>query len=260
MEIGFAGYRNQNSGQSQAINKGWRQTQGEIITWLNADDLLAPDAVLRAVDALSANPELGGVYGDCTYVSKDGVAVVKYPVQPYNYDLLVCATENFIPQPGTFLLRSVVERAGNLDESLHYVMDYDLWLRIGLYAALSYLPGEMGQARLHTAAKTLRAIRNFSDEFIRMYYKLLSHPNFPRALKQKERDILHQAYIHAASFSFWGGESAGALQMLRQAWSCRFFPTHRTFWLLCIFSVMGKPGLWIAENLHGNPFRLGQDD
>lgn len=247
------------SGQSQAINKGWQRTRGEIIAWLNADDLFVPSAVMRAVDALHANPELGGVYGDCTYVSKDGAAVVTYPVQSYNYDLLVCETENFIPQPGTFLRRSIVEQAGKLDEAFHYVMDYDLWLRMGLYAPMLYLPSEMGRARLHNAAKTLRAIRNFADEFMCMYSKLLAHPKFPGVLKEKERSILHRAYIHSASFSFWGGEPANALRMLRQAWRYRFFPLRRTFWLLCFFSALGKPGLRLAENLHGNPFKLGQD-
>lgn len=244
------------SGQSQAINKGWQQTSGDIVTWLNADDLLTPGAVWRAVEALQANSSLGGVYGDCLYISENGNVVKPYPVQQYDYDMLVIETENFIPQPGTFLLRSIVEQAGNLDESFHYVLDYDLWLRMGLYAPMKYLPYEMGRARLHNAAKTLRAIRNFSDEFIRMYDKLLAHPDFPLFLESKKRIILHHAYVHSASFSFWGGDPAIARQMLWNAWKYQLFPLHRTFWLLWIFAMLGTLGLWLAETLHGNPFRL----
>ncbi len=244
------------SGQSQAINKGWQQTSGEIVTWLNADDLLTPGAVRRAVEALKANSNLGGVYGDCTYISEGGNIVKLYPVQQYDYNMLVTETENFIPQPGTFLRRSIVEQAGSLDESFHYVLDYDLWLRMGIYAPMVYLPFEMGRARLHDAAKTLRAIRNFSDEFIRMYDKLLTHPEFPPFFKSKQQTILYHAYVHSASFSFWGGDAANARQMLRNAWKRQPFPLHRTFWLLWIFSVFGTLGLWLAETLHGNPFRL----
>ena len=248
------------SGQSQAINKGWRQTKGEIITWLNADDLLAPGAIQHAVEAMQANPELGGVYGNCIYISTNGAVVKAYPVQPYDYNLLVVETENFIPQPGTFLRRDIVEKVGDLDETFHYVLDYDLWLQMGLHASMIYLPNEMGRARLHSAAKTLRDIRNFSGEFLRMYNKLLIHPMFPVSLKEKEQRILHRAYVHSASFSFWGGEPASAQRMLWRAWQYQPFPLHRTFWLLWFFSALGQPGLRLAETLHGNPFRLGQDD
>lgn len=244
------------TGQAQAINKGWRRTRGEIITWLNADDLLAPGAVLRAVEAIQTDPGLGGVYGDCTYVSEGGDAIEAYPVRPYDYDLLVIETENFIPQPGTFLRRSVVERVGGLDESFHYVLDHDLWLRMGLYAPMKYLPDEIGRARVHKAAKTLRAISGFAEEFLRMYHKLLAQPGFPPHLRKKERGILHQAYVHSASFAFWGGKVHNAHRTLWRAWGYQPFPRRRTFWLLFLFSVLGEPGLWLAETLHGNPFRF----
>ena len=97
-------------GQSQAINKGWQLTTGEIVSWLNADDLLAADAVSHAVKAMLAHPEIGGVYGNCLYISEDGAPIKQYPAQPYDRELLIVETENFIPQPGTFLRREVLER------------------------------------------------------------------------------------------------------------------------------------------------------
>lgn len=247
------------SGQSQAINKGWQLTKGEIISWLNADDLLAPNAISHAVEAMQAHPEIGGLYGNCTYISENGAIIKAYPVQQYDYDLLVSETENFIPQPGTFLRRDIVNRAGNLDETFHYVMDYDLWLRMGLYAPMMYLPYISGYARLHNNAKTLRAMGGFADEFTLMYHKLLSHPKYPARLKERERSILHQAYVHSASFSFWGGESARARWALWRAWQYRPFPHRRTFWLLGLFAMLGRPGLQLAEILHSNPFRMRQD-
>lgn len=248
-------------GQSQAINKGWKLTAGEIVSWLNADDLLAADAVSHAVKAMLAHPEIGGVYGNCLYISEDGEPIKQYPAQPYDRELLIVETENFIPQPGTFLRREVLEQAGWLDETLHYVMDHDLWLRVGLYAPMLYLPHTMmGYARIHDAAKTLQAMDGFAGEFTRIYHKLLSHPKCPSGIKKQERAVLHKAYIHSASFSFWGGAPAHAREALWRAWQYRPFPVSRTFWLLGLFSVFGKPGLSLAEALHGNPFRLRRDE
>lgn len=247
------------SGQSQAINHGWRLTKGEIITWLNADDILAPGIVLQAAEILRAHPEIGGTYGNCTYISQTGEVIKPYPVQPYNFDRLVTETENFIPQPGTFLRRDIVRRAGNLDETIHFVMDHDLWLRMGFYAPMKYLPLQAGYARIHDSAKTIQAISRFADEFIRMYQKILTHPDCPSHLREKERRILHQAYVHSASFAFWGGQPERARKMLWRAWQLQAFPRQRTFWLLGLFSMLGKPGLRLAESLHGNPFRLRKD-
>jgi hypothetical protein len=211
------------------------------------------------VETLQSYPDIGGVYGDCLYISESDEPIKNYPSRLYDYDLLVVETENFIPQPGTFLRREIVNKAGNLDETFHYVMDHDLWLRVGLYTPMMYLHYRMGYARLHEDAKTLRAMDGFAGEFIRMYQQFLSHPQCPAHFKKKERAILHQVFIHSASFSFWGGEPAHARYALWRAWQYQSFPRRRTFWLLGFFAILGLPGLWLAETLHGNPFRLSQD-
>jgi len=244
------------NGQTQAINKGWGLTRGDFISWLNADDLLAPGSIQRAVEFLQSNPVVGGVYGDCTYISDTGDPIAAYPARPYQFDTLVIETENFIPQPGTFLRRKVVELAGGLDESLHYVMDFDLWLRMGLHAPMMYLPGTVAYTRLHPQAKTLKAMDGFADDYLRTYHKLFEQPNLPERLKNQERRILSRAYTHSASFYFWGGKFAHARRTLWQAWQYQPVQRRRTFWLLFIFSILGKTGLRLAEVLHGNPYRF----
>ena len=244
-------------GQSQAINKGWRMTQGEIITWLNADDVLAPGAVDHAVKALLAvGEEIAGVYGDCVYIDEGGHPKENYPSRSFDYTSLVVTTENFIPQPGTFLRRKWVERVGMLDETLHYVMDYDLWLRMGMYASFIYLPREMSRARLHAGAKTLASVPRFGEELARVFARLVDHADFPPALRRQRNVILSNAFIHAASFCFWGGVPRCALQYLSRAWQRTPLPRSRSFWLLLLFSLAGRVGWRLAERLHGNPFRL----
>jgi glycosyltransferase involved in cell wall biosynthesis len=243
-------------GQSQAVNKGWKRSQGEILGWVNADDLLEPLAVRFAVDALLARPDVGALYGDTVYIDEVDKVMQAYPTRPFNYEALVGETENFIPQPSVFMRRNVLEKAGFLNEALHYVMDYDLWLRIGLITPMEYLPIKMAALRLHASAKTVKAMSQFANEFALMYENLFLNPTLPEALQRRQIEIMHTAYVHSASFCFWGGETRMALHFLQKAWRLRRLPRRRTFWYLLAFSLFGKVGWKLAELLHGNPMQL----
>lgn len=244
------------SGQSQAVNKGWQLSHGDILGWVNADDLLQPAAIRTAVEALSAQPAIGAVYGDTAYIDNKGKFIQPYPTCSYNYANLVKDTEDYIPQPSVFMRRSVLEKAGWLNEKLHFVMDYDLWLRIGLITSMRYIPKPMAMLRLHPAAKTVKATSKFANEFVSIFQDLIANPTLPTSLQQRRTYILHRVCVHAASFCFWGGEQKLALEYLRRAWELQSFPRQRTFWLLLAFSMLGKPGWKLAEYLHGNPMQL----
>lgn len=118
------------NGQSDAINKGWKRAKGDIVAWLNADDLYLPDAVEKAVAHLQDHPQTGWVYGCATFVDENGKAGnYRYPIFDWSYDKLLqfgC----FIVQPTVFLRREVIDTFGYIDESLHFGMDYEYWLRI----------------------------------------------------------------------------------------------------------------------------------
>ena len=243
-------------GQSQAVNKGWRMARGEILGWLNADDLLAPDATRRAVDALDSDRALAGVYGDCVYVDEAGAELGKFPSEDFDYEKLVLRAEDFIPQPGVFLRRAWLERADMLDENLHFVMDYDLWLRLGMFAPLKFLRGETARARLHRSAKTLASAPRFGDELASIFSRLVAQKDFPPNLAAQKNIILANAFVHAASYCFWGGETRRARFYLARAWRETPFLKSRSFYRLLAFSLAGKFGWRLAERLHGNPFRL----
>ena len=244
------------NGQSQAVNKGWMRSHGDILGWVNADDILKPSAVRHAVDAFLSDRSIGAVYGDTTYIDEAGNLIQQYPVRSFDYEALAGDTENFIPQPSVFMRRDALEKAGFLNESLHYVMDYDLWLRIGLVAPMKYLAKEMASLRLHSTAKTIKAMHKFADEFVMMYDGLFSNPALPSSIRQHQSEIMHTVYIHSASFCFWGSETKAALRFLCKAWREQSFPRRRTFWLLLAFSMFGKTGWKLAEVLHGNPMQL----
>lgn len=155
----------QDRGQTHAINKGWARAQGQILAWLNADDLYYPDTVATAVAALEAHPEVGWVYGKPDVLDADGNPMpYRAPAFAWDYQLLLdygC----FITQPTVFIRRDVYETCGPLDEDLHYGMDYEYWLRIGQRYTPLYLPEIKVAVKIYRETKTssggLRRLREY---------------------------------------------------------------------------------------------------
>ena len=141
-------------GQTDALMKGFRQATGEVFAWLNSDDTYLPGALQVAADFFRAHPDTGLLYGDSHYCTSTGDIIGRY--RTAEFDLVTLASFNFICQPSTFFRRDVFEAVGGLDESLHFAMDYDLWIRIGQRFPCRYRPGFLSRYRLHETSKTVR--------------------------------------------------------------------------------------------------------
>lgn len=141
-------------GQTDAVNRGIRRTRGEIIGWLNSDDLYAPGAISAAINAFSANPDLMLVYGDAYWIAGDGRKIAPcISVEPFNLNRLLFYA-NFIVQPAAFFRRTAVETVGGLDDSLNYVMDYDLWIRLTKRYRAAYIDQVLALVRDYPETKT----------------------------------------------------------------------------------------------------------
>jgi glycosyltransferase involved in cell wall biosynthesis len=115
-------------GQSEALNKAFSRSSGEIIGWLNSDDAyLFDDVVQSVVDYFNANPGVDVVYGHGALVNENGRLL--HVMWTPRYRKRVLWRENYIVQPSVFMRRSVLED-GFVDESFHYTMDHELWLRL----------------------------------------------------------------------------------------------------------------------------------
>ncbi|QYD67852.1 glycosyltransferase [Paraburkholderia edwinii] len=159
------------NGQTDAVNKGIRATDGEIIGWLNSDDIYYPGAVERVVTFFEQNPDVDVVYGLADHIDLEDVAFEEYPTESWNFDRLkeTC----FICQPALFLRRRVVEQHGLLDESLHFCMDYAYWLRLGKAGVrFALLPEKLAGSRLYADNKTLGSRVKVHVEINDMFSKL----------------------------------------------------------------------------------------
>lgn len=141
-------------GQTDALKKGFRMAHGEILAWLNSDDIYLPEALQTAATYFRDYPDTGLLYGDAHYCDTAGSIIGRYRTE--NFDLDTLASFNFICQPSAFFTREAFEAVGGLDESLHFAMDYDLWIRIGTQFPCRYLPRFLSKYRLHEASKTIR--------------------------------------------------------------------------------------------------------
>jgi SAM-dependent methyltransferase len=144
------------AGQAAAVNKGVRMSSGDILGWLNADDLYEPGAVSAATAFLEAHPEVALVYGDAVFVDAAGRELGPCDaVRQFTYSELVHVGD-FVAQPAAFFRRSAFEVVGGLDESLHWAMDYDLWLKLARRFPVAYLPKRLARYRWTGQNKTAR--------------------------------------------------------------------------------------------------------
>ena len=141
-------------GQSHAINLGFARTKGEIMGWLNSDDLLMPGALHRVGEYFAQHPEVDVVYGHRILIDEQDLEIGRW-VLP-SHDGKVLSWADFVPQETLFWRRTIWEKAGGqIDESFRFAMDWDLLLRLrDVGARMVRLPWFLGAFRIHEAQKT----------------------------------------------------------------------------------------------------------
>jgi glycosyltransferase involved in cell wall biosynthesis len=140
-------------GLSDAFNKGVAMATGDLIGWLNADDVYEPGALAAVAAAAEASPSAEWVVGHCSIMGEDG-SVSRKAVTSYkdfllrHYSFALHLTNNFVSSPATFVRRDVLNELGALDTRFKYSADYDLWLRLGKRGAPAFAREPVARFRM----------------------------------------------------------------------------------------------------------------
>jgi len=159
-------------GQTNAINKGLKIATGDIITYLNSDDLFLPGTLEKIANYFNIYQDRYFVYGNTIVIDKKG-EVIKYRKQ-LKFNKNIACMIGFglvIDQPATFWRKEVFEKIGFFNENLYYTMDADYWFRISRYYKLYYINEYLAKFRWHSQSKTI--ISKNSNK--KLKYELTSH-------------------------------------------------------------------------------------
>jgi hypothetical protein len=231
-------------GQSHAINKGFARARGEVVAWLNSDDLYTPQAVGAATRAFSEHPAVGVVYGDCQHIDA-GSRLVRTRLLP-GHDLGEVVVYNYIAQPATFIRRRAVEHVNGVDESLHLAMDFDLWVRLGVAFDFIHVPVCLACFRVHVDAKSSQPW-TFVPEIEAVLERLFERADLPPAVAGRKREALFRTLAGYAAQSLQAGEPVRARELLAGAMSSMPDFARRSIMRLRFVSLGSLGEIWDAE-------------
>lgn len=163
-------------GQTAAINAGLRRATGDILGYINSDDLYFPGAFQRVVEAFRRDPAADFIYGDGDVIDRAGTCCWEWLSRPYNhavmttYHFLWNDFTNYIMQQATFWRRRVRERLGDFDAAFQYAMDAEYWIRAGAAGfRLRHLPEKLGKFRMIEGTKSLSSPTVFWEDYLEIF-------------------------------------------------------------------------------------------
>ena len=151
-------------GQADAIAKGFERSRGEIMGWLNSDDMLAPNALDYVAWFFENNPDVDFIYSHRLGVDAEDKAIWYWHLPRHSNYLM--SRWDLIPQETCFWRRSLWEKAGNVDRSFQFAMDYDLFTRFMKIGRFQRVNRFLGAFRQHDAAKTSQLMNSIGTQEI----------------------------------------------------------------------------------------------
>ena len=159
-------------GQSHAINKGFEKAQGEIFGWLNSDDLLLPGSLGHVAAVYRENPSAVAWVGTCYWIDPNGRILNTIIPKGLKRDSIAdWWYGGFFMQPSCFFSAKAWKKLNGLDESLHYAMDFDLWLKLSEIGDFVRIPRALSAAIIHDKAKSQRQIPEMNIETFFVQFK-----------------------------------------------------------------------------------------
>lgn len=208
-----------NMGQTPTINKGWAMTKGEIVTWLNSDDTFYDStSVSKGIEYLIEHPDTGIVFGDSMFTEADGTEIKPTrPVINFTYKKFISNCENSISQPSAFIRREVVSKVGELDPKFYYFMDWDFWMRAGIYFKIEHIDEILSTYRLHADSKTVSQAKKAAPELEYMYRKYFAREDIPTEIRSVEKKAMMNMCFTSSGYFLAGDDTESASKMANKA-------------------------------------------
>jgi glycosyltransferase involved in cell wall biosynthesis len=229
-------------GQADAVNKGWALCNGEILGWLNSDDVYQPGAVKSAVVNLTQSPDTAFVYSDYDFIDSSNNLIKSNKVRQSTLeDLLLFKC--LIPQQTVFIKRDVINKCGGLDISLHYALDQEYWIRILESYKAKYVPQNWAQQRIHETAKTQNQWFKLYQEF---YQIILKYRDRSINSPDNYNEAIRRASINMFIVDICQGKFESALNYLNTAFSENKYPFFSASY--CMKHIVYIIRHWYSQN------------
>lgn len=177
------------NGQSEAINKGFHRASGEILAWINSDDFLLPGALHTVARLFQRHPESAMVIGAGDVISADQRFLRHAPGRDLSDETLFgFRDDRWILQQACFWKASLWQAAGGVDESLHLLMDYDLWFRFAALTQPLVIQQKLGAMRYYSDVKTVRQSNRLHSELAYVYAKNGAHSALRQLVSELDAD------------------------------------------------------------------------
>ena len=187
------------AGQADAVNRAFRLTSGEIMAYINADDMLAAGALHYVAQYFSRHPDVDAIYAHRITIDKNDREVGRWILPPHSDDALLWA--DFVPQETLFWRRSLWRRVGEFDVTFQFALDWDFLLRcVAAKARIVRLPRFISFFRVHERQKTTTLLSTVGkEEMERLHRRYLGRVPSPVEISRRLRRyyLLHQVCHHA---------------------------------------------------------------
>lgn len=171
-------------GQTDALVKGFNKATGDILCWLNSDDLFEPWTLHEVTCFFEDNPTARAVYGDSTWIDLKGKVI--RPKKEHHFNRFIWLYDHdYLPQPSTFWRAELYEKVGGLDRTFDLAMDSDLWIRFADVVDFYHVRRPWSKMRFYPEQKTQRLHLESNKEALTIRNRYLGRePMYSRHAKR----------------------------------------------------------------------------
>jgi glycosyltransferase involved in cell wall biosynthesis len=184
-------------GMYQAINKGIKMAKGDIIAYLNSDDIYYPDTVSKVVKYFSENQDVDLIYGNLDFIAKDGSLLFNQIYPKFSLRYFKNANYSMIGQPSAFWRAGLARKIGLFDEHLLMAADFDYFIRAGMASKIMHVNETLAAFRVHPESLTSSMREVNLNEINGLHKKYCNNPSIYGA---KISRILYDIYFKFLNF------------------------------------------------------------